>query len=272
MERVSDPGKRDLWIRRFHPSVSAKARLVCLPHAGGSASFFFPVSRALSPAVEVLSVQYPGRQDRRTENPIESITELADAVTRELLSWADRPLALFGHSMGAVLAFEIVRRLEDRGVLPLILFASGRRAPSCGRVKQVHLLDDDGLIAEITVLAGTSLQILGDKEIMRMALPSIRSDYKAVETYRWQPGSLVRSPIHVHVGNDDPRVPVGEARMWEQHTAGDFFLTTYPGGHFYLVDQSTLVTENLSRAIAVRLSDRDTRHDQPKPPQPRALR
>src|SRR5947207_7750544 len=103
---VSDDG---LWIRRFHPAPPGTPRLVCLPHAGGSASFYFPVSRALSPAVDVLAVQYPGRQDRRHERCVDNIPELAAQVLAVLRPWLTGPTALFGHSMGASLAFELAR-------------------------------------------------------------------------------------------------------------------------------------------------------------------
>src|SRR5688572_26153562 len=94
----------DRWIRRFHPSPEAAARLVCFPHAGGAASFYFPMSEALSPAVEVLAVQYPGRQDRLAEAPLADINALADHITSGLSHLDDRPLALFGHSMGSLVA------------------------------------------------------------------------------------------------------------------------------------------------------------------------
>lgn len=93
----------DLWVRRYHPAPDAPTRLLCLPHAGGSASYYFPASRTLSPRIEVLAVQYPGRQDRRTEPCVESIDELADKVVDTVKGWTDRPLAVFGHSMGATL-------------------------------------------------------------------------------------------------------------------------------------------------------------------------
>src|ERR1700712_4687720 len=115
------------WIRRFHESPGASARLVCFPHAGGAATYFYPLSRTLAPSIEALAVQYPGRQDRRAEPCVDDIHELADLVAPALLEWADRPLALFGHSMGATLAFEVAGRLEKAGVRPAGLFVSGRR-------------------------------------------------------------------------------------------------------------------------------------------------
>jgi surfactin synthase thioesterase subunit len=223
-----------LWVRRFHPWDDAPSRLICLPHAGGSASYFLPVSKALAGKTEVLAIQYPGRQDRRSEKGIDNIPELADAVTAVLSPLLDRPFLLFGHSMGASLGFEIARRLERSGILPSALFVSGRVAPSRGRDEAVHLEDDDGLIAAVKALSGTDEQIFGDDELLAMILPALRTDYTAAETYRYEPGPPLRAPIQVHVGDRDPRVTLDEARDWEKHTSGSFTMRVYPGGHFYL--------------------------------------
>ncbi|MBF6175214.1 thioesterase II family protein [Nocardia blacklockiae] len=222
------------WVRRFHPRADPRARLVCLAHAGGSASYFHPVSRMVDPAHEVLAVQYPGRQDRRHERCIESVAELAELVAAELVPWLDRPLYLFGHSMGASVAFEVARRLEARGTAPAALFVSGRRAPSRVRTETVHLLDDAGLLAEVRRLNGSDVRVLDDEEMLRAILPAIRGDYKAAETYRGTDGATVSAPIHAHLGLRDPKVTVAEAQAWREHTTGGFELTTYDGGHFYL--------------------------------------
>ncbi|MER6569566.1 alpha/beta fold hydrolase [Streptomyces sp. NPDC001093] len=221
-------------IRRFHPAPEAPHRLVCFPHAGGSASFYFPVSRAMSPGVDVLAVQYPGRQDRRHEPCVDSIPRLADLLVDEVRPWFDRPVTFFGHSMGASLAFELASRLEAEGLVLHGLFASGRRAPSTVRDERVHLLDDDGLIADITRLSGTDTQVLGDPEILRMILPSVRADYRAAETYRYTPGPKLRCPVFALTGDADPQVTLDEARAWSEHTSGAFTLGVFPGGHFYL--------------------------------------
>lgn len=224
----------DLWVRRFHPAPNAPARLLCLPHAGGSASYFFPVSRALAPRVEVLAIQYPGRQDRRAEPGLDSIEALTDAVHRAIQPWLDKPITLFGHSMGASVAFELARRLEADGVRPTGLFASGRRAPSRVRDEGVHLLDDDQLIADVRALAGTDASLLGDDEVLRMVLPAIRTDYRAAETYRYQPGPLLNCPVTALTGDADPKATVDEAGAWREHTTGAFELKVFPGGHFFL--------------------------------------
>ncbi|MEV0611575.1 alpha/beta fold hydrolase [Polymorphospora rubra] len=238
-----------LWVRRFHPAPAGRPRLVCLPHAGGSASFYFPVSRALSPAVEVLSIQYPGRQDRRHEPCVDNIPELARQVLAELGPWRDQPLALFGHSMGASLGFEIARLIEaDQGSCAH-LFASGRRAPSMPRHETVHLLDDEGLLADVRKLSGTNPAVLGDPEMLRAALPAIRNDYRAAETYAYVPGPALRCPVTAFTGDSDPKTTVEEARAWGTHTTGSFDLQVLPGGHFFLAQHQAAILRAISAAL-----------------------
>lgn len=247
----------DEWIRRYRPAPGAAIRLVCLPHAGGSASFFLPVSAALSPAIDVLAVQYPGRQDRLREPMIDNLGDLADAVVTALTPWLDRPFAFFGHSMGATLAFEVTRRLEQgAGPAPLHLFASGRRAPSRHRDENVHLGGDDRIIAELTELSGTDTRVLGEEEMLRMVLPAIRNDYRATETYRYRPGPPLSCPITVLTGDADPKTSLEEAEAWRDHTTGPFDLRVYPGGHFYLADHQSEVLDAITDRLAVGLPGR----------------
>ncbi|MFD3748543.1 thioesterase II family protein [Nocardia sp. NPDC058633] len=238
------------WIRRFHPAPDAATRLVCFPHAGGSASYFFPVSQALTPEMDVVAVQYPGRQDRRHEPCIDDIHQLADELVPQLLPWADRPLTLFGHSMGASIGFEVGRKLEEHGVTLTGLFASGRRAPSQIRDERVHQLTDDQLIADIGRLSGTDSQVLGDPEILHMILLALRSDYRAAETYRFQGGPELSCPIVALTGDNDPQVTLDEARAWGRHTRGAFELQVYPGGHFYLNSQAAQVLQSIKNHIS----------------------
>lgn len=252
IDKTEDNG---LWIRRFHPRPDGDVRLVCLPHAGGSASFFFPVSQAMPESVEVLCVQYPGRQDRRKEPLIDNIPDLADRVFAALLPWADKPLALFGHSMGASVAFEVARRFErEKDTVLEGIFASGRRAPSAHRHETVHLRDDDGLLDEMKSLSGTDTKVLGDEELLRMVLPAIRADYRAAETYVYEPGEPLRCPIIGLTGDDDPKVTLAEAKAWGEHTTGSFDFHVFPGGHFFLADHqpaiNKLIADHLGAARA----------------------
>ncbi|MFD4507187.1 thioesterase II family protein [Streptomyces sp. NPDC058457] len=237
----------DLWIRRFHPAPKAGARLVCFPHAGGSAGFYFGLSALLHPRVEVLAVQYPGRQERRAEPQITDIESVAAALAGVLApSWGS-PAAFFGHSMGAVIAYETARRLErTTGSGPLALFASGRRAPSTVRpAERLHLADDRELVAEIVRQGGTPAELFDDPELVALVLPAVRGDYRAVESHRHRPGPPITAPVTVLTGRDDPKVTAEEARAWDRHTTGRTEVLTFGGGHFFLLEHQERIAESI---------------------------
>ncbi|WP_134667388.1 MULTISPECIES: thioesterase II family protein [unclassified Amycolatopsis] len=246
--------KSSRWLRRFHASDDAAVRLVCLPHAGGSATAYFPFSRAAAEGgldADVIAVQYPGRQDRRDEQCFDDLEAMADVIADDLGPWIDRPVALFGHSMGATLGYEVACRLEARGARPLGLFASACPAPSVPRPEDVHELGDDGLIAALKEMSGTGSAVFGDDELLRLVLPAVRGDYTAVETYRHEPGLALDCPVQVLLGADDPVVDLAEAEAWHGHTRGGCAVKVLPGGHFYLNAQ----LEGVLTTVAARLRD-----------------
>jgi surfactin synthase thioesterase subunit len=245
--------KSDVWLRRFHPATDGAPQLICFPHAGGAASFFFPISAALTPGLDVSCVQYPGRQDRRAEPGISSITALADQLF-QVLPAPTGPFALFGHSMGATIAFELARRLERAGTPPTVLFLSGRRGPSVTRAETVHQRDDHGLIEELKLLSGTDATLLDDPDIVEMILPSLRADYRAIETYRKLPGPPLSCPIVMLTGSADPRVTRADAEAWAAETDGPFTLEAHPGGHFYLTQAWAQVNDQISRHLQATLN------------------
>ncbi|HEV7974273.1 thioesterase II family protein [Amycolatopsis sp.] len=250
---TAQPGATSAWIRRFHPAPDAATRLVCLPHAGGAASYYFPVSRALAPDIDVLAIQYPGRQDRRNEPCLDDVRELADALATELKPWTGKPVTVFGHSLGATLGFELASRLQSDGVELLGLFASGRRAPSRHRENEsVHLSSDASLISTLKKMSGTESQFLDDDEVLQMILPAIRGDYKAAETYRYRQGPPLECPITVLTGDADTEVTMDEARAWSEHTTGAFDLRVFIGGHFYLNDHAPAVIARIAKQVADR--------------------
>ncbi|MFJ2767234.1 thioesterase II family protein [Streptomyces sp. NPDC087300] len=243
---------RNNWFRRYVPAAPGAVQLICLPHAGGGAPQFLPLARALAPDVDVVSVQYPGRQDRRQETPFDDVRALADRICELLAPPPSQPLVILGHSMGSVLGFELGLRIERSAPGALLgLIASGRRAPVVHRDENVHQRDDDAVIAEIRSLSGTAATVLQDDELLRMALPALRADYRAVETYRYREGDRLRAPIAALVGDTDPRVSLDDARAWQRITDAGFSLRTFPGGHFYLSDQWPDVAAAVVDRIAV---------------------
>ncbi|MFF2354189.1 thioesterase II family protein [Kitasatospora sp. NPDC058115] len=250
---MSDPELQELsgrWLRQYRPAPDAAVTLVAFPHAGGSASYFQPLSAALGPQTEVLCLQYPGRQDRRHEPCLDTVEAFVDAICTVLGPRTGRPLVFFGHSMGAVLGYETARRLEaERAVDLLGLIVSGRRSPTTTRHETVHLRDDAGVIAEVQRLNGTDSALLEDEDIRRMILPCLRADYTAVETYAHRAGPPLRSPITVLTGDADPQVTRQEAERWSEVTSGGFRLHSFPGGHFYLNSQQGPVTRALTDSL-----------------------
>ncbi|QTD96701.1 thioesterase II family protein [Streptomyces cyanogenus] len=249
---ASPKSDEDRWLRVFQPRPEREIRLVCFPHAGGAATYYFAMSQQLDPRFEVTAVQYPGRQDRRTEPLVDSVPRLADQVADALAAVCeDGPFAFFGHSMGAVLAFEVARRLRDRGQAgPVRMFVSGRRAPSRVREGRVHLRDDQGLLEELRAVGGTDHRVLGDPELLAAVLPVTRNDYRAVETYRWHGGAPLECPVTALVGDADPQTTVQDAEAWAGHTTGAFDLKVFQGGHFYLDAHRAAVCDAVSAALA----------------------
>ncbi|MET8164422.1 alpha/beta fold hydrolase [Streptomyces sp. NPDC005329] len=241
------------WIRRYAPAPEAPVRLVCLPHAGGSATFYSGLARRLAPDVDVLAVQYPGRLERRAEAPMKELAALAEALVAELTPWTDRAFALFGHSLGAMAAFETARRLEAVGRPPVALFVSGRGAPSLHRREFGPQLDDALLLRQMRGLGGTDPRVFADEELMRLALPVIRADYRMVEDYRYVPGPPLGCLVTALNGRTDPKVSAPGVDAWRHHTTASFDSLTFPGGHFYLVDRheevTTALTDRLSACV-----------------------
>ncbi|MEU8663492.1 thioesterase II family protein, partial [Actinoplanes philippinensis] len=220
------------WIRRFTPAVPDAPVLICLPHAGGSASSFFALARALTPGVEVLAVQYPGRQDRLAEPLVDDLEMLASHIDQALPPWSHRPVALLGHSMGAAVGLALAARLERAGRPPLGLIASAARPPSRTAGAGVHRLSDAALLAEVEILNGEATTDPVRADLVRSALPVIRNDYRALETWP-APGGILRCPIAALAGEHDPRVTPDDARAWSRYTSGPFVCQAMPGGHFY---------------------------------------
>lgn len=241
----------DPWIRSLGPAPAAPVRLLCFPHAGGTAGYYRPMAAALAPGIDILAVQYPGRQERFREPPVDSVGELADRVADAVRPLLHRPLSFFGHSMGAAVAYEVALRLQARGHRLRTLFVSGQSTPSARRDRGVHALPDDRLAAELERLGATDAAVLADPELLGILLPAIRADHRAIETYRRSDEPVLDCPIVALTGTADPYVRVAEAAAWSRLTRHGFALHELPGGHFFLDAQRDRVCGILREHLAL---------------------
>ncbi|GLZ14472.1 oleoyl-ACP hydrolase [Actinomadura sp. NBRC 104425] len=239
------------WFRCTETRPWASLRLFCFPHAGGSAVFYRPWSARIGRAVEVQAVQYPGRADRLADPFVDDAHQLARLIAGAMAPLLDRPAALFGHSMGAIIAYETARLLQERGTAPVHLFASGARAPHDREDRRLSDLDDDGLVAEMVALGGSDADALRDPELRELVLPYVRNDFRLVERYEHRPGPRLTVPVTALVGDADPHVPADRAPRWGDLTDGAFRCQVLPGDHFYLVPQRDTVIAEVERALAV---------------------
>ncbi|MEV5839814.1 alpha/beta fold hydrolase [Nocardia sp. NPDC052112] len=247
------------WLRPLSPAPGdGSHKLVCFPHAGGSAISFGPLAECVGAEYEVLAVQYPGRQDRRREPLVGNISGLVDGLLPELIAAVEgaQDFSLFGHSMGSVVAFEACARLEQKlGVRARVLFASGRRAPSAAQPElRVHLLRDRELCEQLLQFGGTPAALLEDPEFRELILSIVRNDYRAIETYECSADAMVSSPIVAMVGDRDPDASLAEIEVWGSHTTGSFFAKSFPGGHFFIDANrqpiGQLIRDHCTRALS----------------------
>ncbi|WP_433337028.1 thioesterase II family protein [Spirillospora sp. CA-294931] len=239
------------WFRCVETRPWASMRLFCLPHAGGSAVFFRTWAKETGPAVEVHAVQYPGRADRMGEALIPDPERMARLIAGAMAPLTDRPFAIFGHSMGALLAYEVARLLQERDSAPAHLFVSGTRAPDDRDDDPVSTYDDDGVVAEMLKLGGTDGEAMANPELRELVLPYVRNDFKLVEDYRHREEPRLRVPMTMIVGDADDDVTPEQAAGWGAHTDGGFALRTLPGDHFYLVPNQSAVIAEILRTLDI---------------------
>ncbi|WP_327350852.1 thioesterase II family protein [Streptomyces sp. NBC_01304] len=238
------------WFAPTAPLAKPEVRLFCLHHAGAGASAFRGWQELVGPRIEVIPVQLPGREARFTEPAERSLAALADRLVEPVGERAGSvPFAFFGHSMGALLGYDLTRRLTALGRPPLLLGASGCVAPQLqSRKDDVHGLSDEGFLQHIRKLEGTPAQILDNPSLRDLVLPVLRDDFIACETYVYEPQAPLRTAITVLGGDTDPGVPADQLARWGDLTEARTTVRIFPGGHFYLADQlgtvvSTLVAE-----------------------------
>ncbi|MEV0972898.1 thioesterase II family protein [Microtetraspora glauca] len=247
------------WFRCPRPLPQAALRLFCLPYAGAGAGVFHPWPAALAPDVEVLGVQLPGRENRIVEPAEIDLAELAAAVTDATTS-DGRPYALYGHSLGARLAFELIRALRRGGAsLPVRLYVGAARAPhltGSATFDGLSRVPDDELLARVVAGGGVPEAVAGEPELLELLLPTLRADFTWLDDYVYEPEAPLPVPIRAVSGTLDRAVSMEQMAGWERHTSAGFVLHHVEGGHFFLQDRQADLIALLSADLTTLAGDR----------------
>lgn len=239
------------WLTCLRPKPQAKLRLFCFHYAGGGALSFRSWSNSLPPTVEVCAIELPGRGSRLMERPFTRLEPLIQELTPVLLPYLNKPFAFFGHSMGALVSFELARILrKEYGLSPVHLFVSGRRAPQVPDPDPpIHTLPEREFLDELRRYNGTPESVLENAELMQLFLPTLRADFAVLETYVYTPEPLLDCPITAFGGLEDWKASCDDLEAWREQTNAEFSLQMFPGDHFFIHSAQPLLLQLLSRRL-----------------------
>jgi pyochelin biosynthetic protein PchC len=232
------------WLRPLAGEADARLTLVCLPHAGGTASLYRAWLPWWPPGIRLVAVQYPGRMDRLREPALTRVDELADAIAAECAA-LDSAVALFGHSFGATVAYEVAVRRT-----PIVLFVSAQPAPHRMRRGTRHLGTDDELWAAMTAIGGVAGAPAQSREFRELVVPPFRADLTAAETYGPRPPVPVPAPLHAFAGAGDRQLSPGEVRRWAAVAGAGFRRTVLAGGHFFVAERAAEVVGEVTSSFS----------------------
>jgi medium-chain acyl-[acyl-carrier-protein] hydrolase len=247
-------GEAPRWFITRPRAAQAAVRLFCFPYAGGGTPIYRNWPQLLPAEVEVCMAQLPGRGSRIKETPFYKVGPMVEAIADAAEPYLDRPFAFFGHSMGAIISFELARTLRMRGwAMPSHLFVSGRAAPQLplDRAK-TYDLPDPVFHEKLRRLNGTPAEVLEHPELMELMMPLLRADFSVVETYEYTPGEPLACPITAFGGVQDAEVSRAQVEAWREQTADAFSARIMPGDHFFLNDPQTQAS--MLRVIALELN------------------
>ena len=248
----SSPPTPGSWLWPYSPEPRAGGvRLICFSHAGGGGAAYRSWPADLPPSVGLHAVTLPGREDRLIERPLTDIRQVVDEICRVLEPLLDRPFAIFGHSLGAIIGSEVALALHrTTGRQPVHLFVSGCRAlHEVADPSRRHLWSDADLLALLRDLNGTPAELLASPDFVPFILRAFRADLALLADYRYRTGDRLDIPITAFGGTDDPTVDSAQLYAWAEITDGPNDVITFSGDHFYLRKQQAA----LLRAIVARL-------------------
>ncbi|MFY9555864.1 MAG: thioesterase II family protein [Blastocatellia bacterium] len=240
------------WIVRAKINSEARLRFFCFPYAGGNAFTFRKWSDFLPERVEICAVQLPGRGSRIHEPPFTRISDLVPMLAQAIIGYEDIPMALFGHSMGAVVAFELARYLRrERNVNVVHLFASGRRAPQVALDEPMtHDLPEPEFLETLRTLNGTPKEVFEHPELLDLMIPVLRADFAVCQTYSYSVEPPLDCPITAFGGLKDGEVTREQLDAWRKQTTASFCLRMLPGDHFFINLAQPVLFELMSQDLA----------------------
>ncbi|NED03711.1 thioesterase [Streptomyces sp. SID6648] len=248
MNRVRAQGRN--WVRVVHGEERPTARLVCFPYSGGTAAAYRDWASALPAGVELLAVQYPGQADRIRESPADSVARIASSVAAELSPREPVRCVLYGHSLGALAAYETARLLQADGRPAHGLVVSGSLAPGQALGGRMHLASDAELWSTLKDFGGIDPSIADDVELRELLLPTLRAYIALTETYRppTRPDPL-GCPVHCHYNTEDPLVDAARVEPWTAVTTGRTSVRSRPGGHFGVLQEPSELLADITGVL-----------------------
>lgn len=235
---------------------AVRVRLFCFPFAGGSAASYFPLSRQITGDVDVFAVQLPGRATRFNEPCLSNLRSVVDNLTQAIQPFLDKPFVFFGHSMGALIAYEVCCALyHSQQALPQRLMLSACSAPHVkGRDKALHELPTEAFWQEIKTINGTPEAVLTNSELLELIEPTLRADFRLVYEWRQQSSTsqklVLPVPFELFAGKDDPSVTPSQLQEWARYTTYSPTLHCLAGDHFFIHESSATLSNILSTSLA----------------------
>jgi surfactin synthase thioesterase subunit len=251
---VESKKRNNAWLILAKPNRKTRLRLFCFPYAGGGASIFRRWQENMPESIQICPIQLPGRENRITEPPFTRLSLLVDAMVEAFGPYFDVPFAFFGHSIGAKIAFELVRELRRKKGLELVhLFVSGSRPPHIPEPRPLHLLPEHEFTKELRRFSGTPEAVMQSRDLMEMYLPILRADFSIDETYIYYEDNPLDCPISAFGGSEDKETNRQELDGWRQHTLSSFTLQMFQGDHFFIKSSQSLLLDSISQVLAQHL-------------------